>query len=253
MQESISMIKERFNACMIEEVPALTSMYSKDERKGVIQVVNSWKRKHEEYTAEIERVSKMFEYENIYYNKGISLIAGIDEVGRGPLAGPVVCAAVILPKGMIINGVNDSKKLSEKKRNELFKEINEKAVAVSIGIESNNTIDEINILQATIKAMEKAVLNLSVEPEHLLIDAVKLNNIKINQDSIIKGDEKSISIAAASIIAKVTRDKMMEEMHEVYPEYGFKDNKGYGSNAHIEAIKKFGLCPIHRKSFTSRF
>lgn len=190
----------------------------------------------------------MKEFEMELYNKGINFIAGIDEVGRGPLVGPVVTAAVILPKDFYDERINDSKKLTEKKRELLYDVIMENAISVGIGISSEDVIDEINILNATKRAMLEAVNNLSVKPEHLLIDAVKLDT-DIPQTSIIKGDAKSESIAAASIIAKVTRDRMMVELDKIHPEYDFKHNKGYGTKKHIEAIRKYGIIKEHRKTF----
>ena len=190
----------------------------------------------------------MKEFETELYNNGINFIAGIDEVGRGPLVGPVVTAAVILPKDFYDERINDSKKLTEKKRELLYDVIMENAISVGIGISSEDVIDEINILNATKRAMLEAVNNLSVKPEHLLIDAVKLNT-DIPQTSIIKGDAKSESIAAASIIAKVTRDRMMIELDKIHPEYDFKHNKGYGTKKHIEAIIKYGIIKEHRKTF----
>lgn len=190
----------------------------------------------------------MKEFENELYESGIKYIAGIDEVGRGPLVGPVVTVAVILPKDFYDERINDSKKLTEKKRELLYDVIMENAVSVGIGISSEDVIDDINILEATKKAMIEAVNNLSVKPEHLLIDAVKLN-IDIPQTSIIKGDAKSESIAAASIIAKVTRDRMMIELDKEHPEYDFKHNKGYGTKKHIDAIEKYGILKEHRKTF----
>lgn len=190
----------------------------------------------------------MKEFETELYNNGINFIAGIDEVGRGPLVGPVVTAAVILPKDFYDERINDSKKLTEKKRELLYDVIIENAISVGIGISSEDVIDEINILNATKRAMLEAVNNLSVKPEHLLIDAVKLNT-DIPQTSIIKGDAKSESIAAASIIAKVTRDRMMIELDKIHPEYDFKHNKGYGTKKHIEAIRKYGIIKEHRKTF----
>lgn len=187
-------------------------------------------------------------FETELYNNGINFIAGIDEVGRGPLVGPVVTAAVILPKDFYDERINDSKKLTEKKRELLYDVIMENAISVGIGISSEDVIDEINILNATKRAMLEAVNNLSVKPEHLLIDAVKLNT-DIPQTSIIKGDAKSESIAAASIIAKVTRDRMMIELDKIHPEYDFKHNKGYGTKKHIEAIRKYGIIKEHRKTF----
>lgn len=191
----------------------------------------------------------MKEFENELYENGIKYIAGIDEVGRGPLVGPVVTAAVILPREFYDERINDSKKLTEKKRELLYDVIMENAVSVGIGISSEDVIDKINILEATKKAMIEAVNNLSVKPEHLLIDAVKLN-IDIPQTPIIKGDAKSESIAAASIVAKVTRDRMMIELDKEHPEYDFKHNKGYGTKKHIEAIEKYGILKEHRKTFS---
>ena len=190
----------------------------------------------------------MKEYENEIYNKGIKYIAGVDEVGRGPLVGPVVTAAVILPADFYDERINDSKKVTEKKREMLYDVIMENAVSVGIGMSSSEVIDEINILEATKKAMKEALNNLSVKPEHVLIDAVKLD-IDIPSTSIIKGDAKSQSIAAASIIAKVTRDRMMYELDKEHPEYDFAHNKGYGTKKHIEAIRKYGILKEHRKSF----
>lgn len=190
----------------------------------------------------------MKEYENELYEKGIELIAGVDEVGRGPLVGPVVTAAVILPKDYFDERINDSKKITEKKREMLFDVIMNNALSVGIGISSEKVIDEINILEATKRAMKEAINNLSITPEHVLIDAVKLD-IDIPSTSIIKGDAKSQSIAAASIIAKVTRDRMMYELDKKYPEYDFAHNKGYGTKKHIEALKKYGVLENHRKTF----
>ena len=190
----------------------------------------------------------MLEFENELYNKGIKYIAGIDEVGRGPLVGPVVTAAVILPKDFYDERINDSKKLTEKKRELLYDVIMENALSVGIGMSSAEVIDEINILEATKKAMLEAIDNLSIKPEHLLIDAVKLDTT-IPQTSIIKGDAKSLSIASASIIAKVTRDRMLVELDKLHPEYDFKHNKGYGTKKHIEALYKYGALSEHRKSF----
>lgn len=187
-------------------------------------------------------------YEKELYSEGIEYIAGTDEAGRGPLAGPVVAAAVILPKNMIITGVNDSKQLTEKKRDELFNIINEKALAVGIAFVDNNKIDEINILEASRLAMMEAIKKLKIKPQYVLSDAMPMN-IDIPVKPIIKGDALSESIAAASIIAKVTRDRFMDEMDLKYPNYGFKKHKGYPTKDHIEAIKKYGITDIHRKTF----
>lgn len=191
----------------------------------------------------------MLEYENELYKKGINLIGGIDEVGRGPLIGPVVAACVILPKGFYVAEINDSKQLSEKKRNELYKIIVDNALSIGIGIVDEKRIDQINIYNATKEAMEMAIMNSKITPEYLLIDAMKLDN-NIPSMSIIKGDTKSESIAAASIIAKVTRDKMMYKLHKKFPEYKFNKNKGYATREHISAIKEFGILNEHRMSFS---
>ena len=200
---------------------------------------------------EQERMYELFAYEREY--AAYQAICGIDEVGRGPLAGPVVASAVILPKDCDILYINDSKKLSEKKREMLYDEIMEKAVAVGIGIVGPERIDEINILQATYEAMREAISKLSVQPDLLLNDAVKIPGVTLPQVSIIKGDAKSASIGAASIIAKVTRDRMMVECDSIFPEYGFAANKGYGTAIHIAALKELGPTPIHRRSFISNF
>ena len=200
---------------------------------------------------EIERIEALREYENQY--DYCEFICGIDEAGRGPLSGPVVAGAVVLPKGCRILYVNDSKKLSEKKRNELFDVIMKEAISVGVGIISPARIDEINILQATYEAMREAIQKLAITPDILLNDAVTIPRIDIAQGPIIKGDAKSITIGAASIIAKVTRDRMMIEYAEIFPEYGFEKHKGYGTAAHIQALKEFGPCPIHRRSFIKNF
>lgn len=191
----------------------------------------------------------MLEYENELYEKGITLIAGVDEVGRGPLIGPVVAAAVILPKGFYHPGIKDSKKLSEKKREELYKVITENALSIGVGTVSEEVIDAINIYEATKIAMKEAINNLSPSPEHVLIDAMKLELI-MPSTSIIKGDALSESIAAASIIAKVTRDHLLMKMDEEYPMYDLKNNKGYGTKKHLEALEKYGACKYHRKSYS---
>ena len=188
-------------------------------------------------------------YERELREKGINLIAGVDEVGRGPLVGPVVTACVILPEKFDLEGLTDSKKLSEKKREELYKKIEEQALGIGIGIVDNEEIDNINILNATKKAMKMAINNCNIRPEHVLIDAVKLD-IDIPTTSIIKGDLKSITISAASVIAKVTRDHMLYELDKKYPMYDFKHNKGYPTKKHIEAIKEYGIIKEHRKSFS---
>ena len=205
----------------------------------------------EKLEKELARLEAMREYEDTY--DACAYICGIDEAGRGPLAGPVVAAAAVLPKDCQIFYLNDSRKLSEKKRDLLFDEIKEKAVAYGIGIVSPQVIDEINILQATYEAMRQAISQLNVIPEILLNDAVTIPGVDIMQVPIVKGDAKSVSIAAASILAKVTRDRMMMEYDQIYPEYGFAKHKGYGTAAHIAALKEYGPCPIHRRTFIKKF
>ncbi len=251
--QSIADIKSVFSNLKEEkDFEAFIDEYRSDERSGVISLVRSADKKISDIKKEIQRMSQMTMYERQYAE--YYPLCGIDEVGRGPLAGPVYAAAVILPQDVDILYLNDSKKLSEKKREELYDEIMEKAVAVGIGSSTVERIDEINILNATYEAMTKAVNSLSVKPGALLIDAVHIPQLEeYKQISIIKGDAKSASIAAASIIAKVTRDRLMKELSLKYPEYGFDSNKGYGSEAHINAIKKYGPCEIHRRSFIGNF
>ena len=200
---------------------------------------------------EMKRLEEMRTFEKQYRNRGF--IAGIDEAGRGPLAGPVVAAAVILPEDAFLMYLDDSKKVTEKRREVLFDQIRESAVSYGIGMASPERIDAINILQATYEAMRQAIAALDPAPAILLNDAVTIPEVGIAQVPIIKGDSKSVSIAAASILAKVTRDRMMKELDTVYPEYGFAKHKGYGTADHIAAIRKYGLCPIHRRSFTGKF
>ena len=245
--EKIAEIKKRFSTGNVTELSELISLYEGDERSGVQAAVAGARKRIAAYEKEVLRTEGMKRYEKEY--GAYSYICGIDEVGRGPLAGPVVAGAVILPKDCSLLYLNDSKKLSEKKREELYAEIMETAVAVGIGYNTPARIDEINILQATYEAMREAVGSLAVKPDLLLNDAVTIPKIDIRQVPIIKGDAKSISIAAASIVAKVTRDRLMVKYDEVYPEYGFASNKGYGSSMHMDAIRKYGPTPIHRKSF----
>lgn len=249
--KKIGVIKEEFQAAEETMLPSFITEYQSDERAGVQRLVQQAQKKLDNLAKERARIEKLKEYERKYESYGY--ICGIDEVGRGPLAGPVVAGAVILPKDCDILYINDSKKLSEKKREELYDIIMEKAVATGIGMVSPARIDEINILQATYEAMRQAIQNLAVTPDILLNDAVTIPEVKIPQVPIIKGDAKSISIGAASIIAKVTRDRLMVEYDKVMPEYGFASNKGYGSQVHIEALKKYGASPIHRQSFIGNF
>ena len=226
---------------------ARRNTYKEDERAGVASLVEKAKKQLNAYEKELARTEKMKSFEKEYAS--YSYICGIDEVGRGPLAGPVVAGAVILPKDCDILYLNDSKQLSEKKREELYDVIMEKAVSTGLGFVSPERIDQINILQATYEAMREAIAKLSPQPDLLLNDAVTIPKVAIRQVPIIKGDAKSISIAAASIIAKVTRDRLMVQYDSVFPEYGFASNKGYGAAAHIEALRKYGPTPIHRRSF----
>lgn len=246
-QYSISDIKNILEKLTIEELKERIKEYEQDERIGVQKLVNRYLRKIHLYEIEIKRLEDMTFYEKKYAH--LNYIAGIDEVGRGPLSGPVVTAAVILPKDVQILYVNDSKKLTEEKRELLYDEILKKAIAVSIGMAHSDVIDEINILNATYKAMQEAVMKLDIKPDVLLVDAVKIPDIDIPQENIIKGDEKSISIAAASIVAKVTRDRLMQGYDELFPDYGFAKNKGYGTSEHIQALLVKGPSPIHRHSF----
>ncbi len=234
---------------------ALEKLYFLKSEFGdkVDRIIEKYEKKKLKHEKELNRYLGMCEFEKEAYQRGFSMIAGIDEVGRGPLAGPVVAAAVILPQDAFIEGLNDSKKLNENQRERLFDVINDKALGVGLGIVDEKQIDEINILNATKAAMKLAVQNLDLSPDILFIDSLRLDDIHIVQNSIVKGDAKSVSIAAASIVAKVTRDRMLKEMDKEYPMYGFSKHKGYGTSEHIEAIKKYGICPIHRVSFTKNF
>jgi len=247
MKEKISEIKSRYQSCSPEALPAFLESIKEDERAGVKKIGETAKKAYQKYVDELVRLKEMRQFENTYAHLGY--VCGIDEVGRGPLAGPVVAAAVILPKECQILYINDSKQLSAKKREELYDEIMEKAISVGVGLVSHERIDEINILQATYEAMRMAIGKLSVVPAVLLNDAVTIPEVSIKQVPIIKGDAKSASIAAASIIAKVTRDRLMEQLDTVYPGYDFAGNKGYGSAKHIEGLKTIGPCPIHRRTF----
>lgn len=251
MGENIKKITEKIQAAAIEELPVLFMQYEADGRAGVRAAIEKGRKRILAYEKEVARSDALHRYEREY--AAYQYICGIDEAGRGPLAGPVVAGAVILPKDCDILYINDSKKLSEKKREELYEIIMEKAVAVGLGYSTPKRIDEINILQATYEAMREAIGQLGVVPDLLLNDAVTIPQVSIRQVPIIKGDAKSISIGAASIVAKVTRDRLMTEYDQVYPVYGFAANKGYGAQAHIDALKKYGPCPIHRKTFITHF
>ena len=249
--KTIREIKEELQAASGTEREKLLELYREDTRSGVVSLVKKYDREKELLEKEKQRIEDMKVYENPYSHVG--WICGIDEAARGPLAGPVVAGAVILPEDSKILWLNDSKQLSAKKREELYDVIMEEAISVGVGYASPARIDEINILQATYEAMREAVGKLDPAPDLLLNDAVTIPGVEIRQVPIIKGDAKSISIGAASIVAKVTRDRLMEQYADVFPEYDFASNKGYGSAAHIAALKEYGPTPIHRHSFIKNF
>ena len=244
---TIKEIKEALAKITELESP-LFKEFEKDSRTGVQKEIERRKKSIQAEIDENLRLEGMLSYEKELYAQGISLIAGVDEVGRGPLAGPVVAAAVILPKNCKIKGLNDSKKIPKKKHEEIFQAVKDKALAIGIGIMDNHVIDQVNIYEATKLAMKEAISKLDPQPEHLLIDAMKLD-LPITQTSIIKGDANSLSISAASIIAKVTRDKIMASYDKEFPGYDFSQNAGYGTTKHLEGIEKHGVTPIHRTSF----
>ena len=251
-KKSISQIKEAFEQADAAQLESLYEIYGSDERSGVQKLIGAYRKKAEAMQKERMRLEAMRSFEH-KYSGTYSLICGIDEAGRGPLAGPVVAGAVILPDDCEILYLNDSKKLSPAKRELLYDEIMEKAEAVGVGMASPARIDEINILQATYEAMREAIGNLGAAPQLLLNDAVTIPDVSIPQVPIIKGDAKSVSIAAASIIAKVTRDRLMVQYDEILPGYGFAQHKGYGAKEHIEAIRRLGPTPIHRQTFIKNF
>lgn len=244
---TIKEIKERLEKMHSTEDPFFKEI-EQDERKGVQNAIKQWHKKSDARQALIEKFQRMSKFENEAIQAGFEMIAGIDEVGRGPLAGPVVAAAVILDPNKPIIGLDDSKKISEKKRYALVKEINEKAIAVSIAAADPDEIDRLNILQATKLAMSRSVEQLKVKPDFLLIDAESIH-LPIEQKAIIKGDANSNSIAAASIVAKVARDEMMKKYDQQYPGYDLGNNVGYGTKAHLEGLEEFGPSPIHRQTF----
>lgn len=249
---TIKQIQEELEEKSIDEaIDYLKTMQNTGASIG--KLLEKYYKLKEKHNKEIERLENMLKFERKAYDDGFDFVAGVDEAGRGPLAGPVVAAAVILPKGLLIEGVNDSKKLSEAQREKLFDEIKEKALAYGIAAVDEKCIDEINILNATKKAMKEALNQLDPVPECILLDAVRLEDITTKQVPIIKGDSLSLSIAAASILAKVTRDRLLKDYDAKYPGYGFAEHKGYGTPVHISAIKNFGLCPIHRLSFVKNF
>lgn len=244
---TIKEVKERL--AMIDELdhPFFEELIL-DGRAGVQAAISKRKRELQKQVDEDLRLEKMLAYEKELYTQGIQLIAGVDEVGRGPLAGPVVAAAVILPKACKIPGLNDSKKIPKSKHKEIYEAVLQNAVAIGIGIKDNQVIDQVNIYEATKLAMMEAIGQLEPQPQHLLIDAMRLD-LPISQTSIIKGDANSLSIAAASIVAKVTRDQMMEEFDREYPGYDFAQNAGYGTSNHLAGLDQLGVTPIHRRSF----
>ena len=244
---TIKEVKERL--AMIDELDhPLFEELILDGRAGVQAAISKRKRELQKQVDEDLRLEKMLAYEKELYAQGIDLIAGVDEVGRGPLAGPVVAAAVILPKACKISGLNDSKKIPKSKHKEIYEAVFQNAIAIGIGIKDNQVIDQVNIYEATKLAMMEAIGQLEPQPQHLLIDAMKLD-LPIPQTSIIKGDANSLSIAAASIVAKVTRDQMMEEFDCEYPGYDFTQNAGYGTANHLAGLDQLGVTPIHRRSF----
>ena len=244
---TIKEIKEQLANIQRLDDPLLAEL-EQDSRSGVIQAIAKRKRELQKQVDEDLRLEKMLAYEKELYTQGIQLIAGVDEVGRGPLAGPVVAAAVILPEDCKISGLNDSKKIPKSKHKEIYEAVLQNAVAIGIGIKDNQVIDQVNIYEATKLAMMEAIGQLDPQPQHLLIDAMKLD-LPIPQTSIIKGDANSLSIAAASIVAKVTRDQMMEEFDCEYPGYDFTQNAGYGTANHLAGLDQLGVTPIHRRSF----
>ena len=244
---TIKEIKEQLASIQRLDDPLLTEL-EQDSRSGVIQAIAKRKRDIQKRIDEDERLEGMLAYEKECYARGIKLIAGVDEVGRGPLAGPVVAAAVILPKACKIPGLNDSKKIPKSKHKEIYEAVLQNAIAIGIGVKDNHVIDQVNIYEATKLAMMEAIGQLEPQPQHLLIDAMRLD-LPIPQTSIIKGDANSLSIAAASIVAKVTRDQMMEEFDCEYPGYDFTQNAGYGTANHLAGLHKLGVTPIHRRSF----
>lgn len=244
---TISQIKEILSSIHSMEDPMFQQL-SLDMRKGVQTALKSCQKRIEKEEKRAEHFIEMQYYERLAYQEGASFIAGVDEVGRGPLAGPVVAAAVILPKNIEDLGFDDSKKLSASKREEIYRLIQEKAIAIGIGIVDADIIDQVNIYQASRLAMQQAVSELKIQPDYLLIDAMKID-VNTPQIGIIKGDAKSISIAAASIVAKQVRDQMMKEFDELYPGYDFSNNAGYGTPKHLEGLKVKGISPIHRKTF----
>ncbi|WP_324777918.1 ribonuclease HII [Virgibacillus senegalensis] len=243
----ISEIKERLDRDQVSD--SFLEQLHMDDRKGVHKLVAAYQKRKQKESAQQELFVKMSKFEKKHYQLG-NIVAGIDEAGRGPLAGPVVAAAVILGDSFYLPGLNDSKQLSSQTREEYFRYITQHATSYGIGIADSQEIDKLNIYQASKQAMRKAVNDLAFQPDHLLVDAVPLDGMNCTVEAIVKGDQKSVSIAAASIIAKVTRDRMMLELDKSYPMYQFKANKGYGTKTHLDALKTYGAAPCHRKSFS---
>lgn len=248
---TIAQLKSWLKESEQEEVKDHLSQLKSDPRIGVQRIITQWEQKEELLQQRVQHWHMLNQEEKKLQGKGFSYIAGVDEVGRGPLAGPLVAAAVILPRDFVLFGINDSKQLKKEEREEYDIQIRKQAIAYSITYIEAKEVDRINIYQATIKAMSQALLELATQPEFALIDAMKLP-ISIPYKSIIKGDTKSASIAAASIIAKVSRDEWMAEMSQLYPQYGFERNKGYGTKEHLQAIESHGPTPIHRRSFLTK-
>lgn len=246
---SAAAVKKYLSDLSIDEQSILIDELRADSRKSVNQLASKIEKSIAKREEELQRLIDMQSFEREAKGNGYNLIAGLDEAGRGPLMGPVVASSVILPENCVIEGLNDSKKLSEQKREELFAIIQEKAISIGVGLATHNEIDEINILNATKLAMGRAIDDMDSNPDFLLIDAVELADIDIKQLSLIKGDSRSLSIAAASVIAKVTRDRIVSDLSNKYPGYGFEQHKGYGTSAHYKAIEKLGVSPIHRRSF----
>lgn len=246
---SVSQIKKILNECTYEEFLNIKDQFINDERKSVIDIIKSREREHERWVNTVYEYENRSRYEKALIDKGYKYIAGVDEVGRGPLAGPVYAAAVILNPEVKILGIKDSKKISKPQRERLHDDVIKKCICYSVASASVEEIDSLNILNATKLAMKRAIIGLKIKPEHVLIDAIKIEGLDIEQTSIIKGDDISVSIGAASVVAKVERDNYMDILSDNFPCYCFNKNKGYGTKEHIDAIRKYGICKYHRNSF----
>lgn len=246
-KNSIAVVKQMLET---EEISKeLLEDLKNDERKGIQTLIERYEKKEQKKRQQLERYQQMLTFEEKAIAAGHKWVAGVDEAGRGPLAGPVTAAAVILPHDFLLPGLNDSKQLKEEERNRFYQVITEKAISYHVSVISNETIDQVNILEATKLAMQQAIAGLSPVPDHVLIDAVPLLEVPFSSEVIIKGDTRSVSIAAASILAKVTRDRIMQHMHKEYPVYDFQTNKGYGTKKHMEGLARHGVSPYHRISF----